>query len=752
MSTHTYNVHGMHCASCAQIITRKIAALPHVRDASVNYGNEKARIDFDESMTGVDEFNEEIAKLGYALEDTSPRTQNTPESHHANTKEDTLVRLEGKTLFILPITLATFLLMLWEILARIVAPIPNLPIPMQWFNTITMILATIALFWVGRPYLEGVVRFARFRVANMDTLVGIGTLVAYTYSTLITLFPEIVSLLRIPAYTYFDVTIVVIGFITLGKYLEARSKKRTSEAVEKLLGLQAKSAHVLRDGNDVEIPIENVVPGDIVIIKPGAKIPVDGIVLEGISYVNESMITGEPIPAEKKSGDTVITGTMNTNGTFTFTATKVGSETMLAEIIRMVDNAQGSKAPIEALADKVSRVFVPAVLLFAVITLFAWLSIGTYYLGLTEAMALGILSFVSILVIACPCALGLATPTAIIVGVGKGAKNGILVKDAATLEHLHRVDTVIVDKTGTLTIGKPVVTDIESTIPETEFMSILSTLERASEHPIAHAIVTHATKKGIATKDLSNFELTQGRGIKGDVDKSTYIAGNVAFMEENGLTIRMDNIARYTQEGKTPVILAHDGKMIGFVMVADELKEGSARAVTDLQQMGIRVIMATGDDERTARFIANKAGITEVVAHVLPKDKLELITKLQDEGRIVAMAGDGVNDAPALAQANVGIAMGSGTDVAIESAGITLLHGDITKLVKAIRLAKITMRGIKQNLFWAFAYNIIGIPLAAGALYPLFGLLLNPVFAGLAMAFSSVSVVTNSLRIKTKQL
>lgn len=752
MSTHTYNIRGMHCASCAQIITRKITALPHVRDASVNYGNEKARIDFDESMTGIDEFNEEIGKLGYTLEDTSSRTENMSKSHHATPKEDELVRLEEKTLFILPITLATFLLMLWEILARIVAPIPNLPIPMQWFNTITMILATIALFWVGRPYLEGVVRFVRFRVANMDTLVGIGTLVAYTYSTLITLFPEIVSLLRIPAYTYFDVTIVVIGFITLGKYLEARSKKRTGEAVEKLLGLQAKSAHVLRDGNDVEIPIEKVVPGDIVIIKPGAKIPVDGIVLDGSSYVDESMITGEPIPTEKKSGDTVIAGTMNTNGTFTFTATKVGSETMLAEIIRMVDNAQGSKAPIEALADKVSRVFVPAVLLFAVITLFAWLSIGTYYLGLTEAMALGILSFVSILVIACPCALGLATPTAIIVGVGKGAKNGILVKDAATLEHLHRVDTVIVDKTGTLTVGKPVVTDIESTIPETEFMSILSTLERASEHPIAHAIVTHAANKGIATKDLSNFELIQGRGIRGDVDKNTYIAGNVAFMKESGLAIRMDNIARYTQEGKTPVILARDGTMIGFVMVADELKEGSARAVAHLQRMGIRVIMATGDDERTARFIANKAGITEVVAHVLPKDKLELITKLQNEGRIVVMAGDGVNDAPALAQANVGIAMGSGTDVAIASAGITLLHGDITKLVKAIRLAKITMRGIKQNLFWAFVYNIVGIPLAAGALYPLFGLLLNPVFAGLAMAFSSVSVVTNSLRIKAKQL
>ena len=556
-------------------------------------------------------------------------------------------------------------------------------------------------------------------------------------------------------YQYYDVTIVVITFIALGKYLEARSKIKTGDAIEKLLNLQAKTALVVRDGKEIEISIHEVVHGDLIIVKPGAKIPVDGVITDGSSFIDESMVTGEPMPVQKKIGDRIVSGTINTNGAFTFKATKIGSETLLAQIIKMVEDAQGSKAPIQALADKISAVFVPIVLVIAFLTLGTWLIVGTQYLGFSQALSFGLVSFVGILVIACPCALGLATPTAIIVGVGKGAKEGILIKDAATLEKLHNVDIVVVDKTGTITKGKPSLVEVQnfSDMNDEKLISVLTSLEKKSEHPIAHAIMHYAQERNISTvSEVSDFEAIQGKGLRGVIDGIEYYVGNSNLISELKLSFDVTKLEEFTSQGKTPVILATKGKVLGFVMVADAIKEESIEAVRNLHKLGIQVVMLTGDDEKAANYIASLVGIDEVVAHVLPGDKRKKIQELQAQGKVIAMAGDGVNDAPALAQADIGIAMGTGTDVAIESAGITLLGGDISKLVKAIRLSKITMRGIKQNLFWAFIYNIVGIPLAAGIFYPVFGWLLNPVFAGFAMAMSSVSVVSNSLRIKSKNL
>jgi P-type Cu+ transporter len=752
MAKQILQVDGMHCASCASVITKSLSALPHVHSVSVNYGTEKVVLDFDDTRVSIEMMNHEIGKLGYTL---MPRQNlSGDQDYQVTKKENDLKELKNKTEFMLPISFIMFAVMVWEILTTTTVWMPVLPIPMEILNMISMILATVALFWVGKPYLLGVIRFVRHGVANMDTLIGIGTSVAYVYSSIVFLLPSLVSLLRIPEYTYFDVTIVVIGFITLGKYLEVTSKKKTGDAIEKLLNLQAKTALVVRGEKEVEISVNEVKRGDLIIIKPGAKIPVDGVITEGSSFIDESMVTGEPMPVQKMIGDKVVSGTINTTGSCTFEATKVGSETLLAQIIRMVEDAQGSKAPIQALVDKISAVFVPIVLVIAVFALATWLIVGTQYLGFSQALSFGLLSFVGVLIIACPCALGLATPTAIIVGVGKGAKEGILIKDASTLQKLHTVNTVVVDKTGTITKGKPTLVAIQnlSELPDETLVSILASLEKKSEHPIAHAIVTYAEEKHIAVSDVSSFESVQGKGVKGVVDGTEYVAGNTNLISDLAIAFDVASLDEFTSQGKTPIILATKDVVLGFVMVADEIKQESKKAVADLHALGIKVVMLTGDDEKTANYIASLVGIDEVIAHVLPEGKLEKIKELQSGGRIVAMAGDGVNDAPALAQADVGIAMGTGTDVAIESAGITLLGGDISKLVKAIKLSKITMRGIKQNLFWAFIYNVVGIPLAAGVFYPIFGWVLNPVFAGFAMAMSSVSVVSNSLRIKAKKL
>jgi len=763
-----YKIKGMHCASCAGIIERAFKKTDGVESVEVNYGTETAKVAMDESKTSPKDLSQKIEKLGYTL--VIPKEHNmsasemgmSEDEHKAHlglnqSKEDKLAEIKDmktKIMSAIPIAIFSIFVMGWDILA-IYNLVPEMSYTIkEFFHHLLPLLATYILFVVGKPYLLGFYRFLRYGKANMDTLIGIGTVSAYLYSFAVSAFEDVLRPFINVGATYYDVAIVVITFIALGKYLEARSKIKTGDAIEKLLNLQAKTATVIRDGKEVEIPINEVVHGDLIVIKPGAKIPVDGVITEGSSYVDESMVTGEPMPVGKKVGDNVVSGTINTSGAFTFKATKVGSETLLAQIIRMVEEAQGSKAPIQALADKISSVFVPIVIVIAFLSLGAWLLLASSTLGFSQALSYGLVSFVGVLVIACPCALGLATPTAIIVGVGKGAREGILIKDAATLEKLHKVDTIVVDKTGTITKGKPTLVDIVnlSGMKDNELILVLASLEKNSEHPIAHAIVNYAKEKKLKLENITHFESLQGKGLKGSMKNTEYYVGNINLIEGLNLPFDVSKIEQYTTQGKTPVIIATIDEVLGFVMVADEIKPESKQAIADLHKLGIKVVMLTGDDEKAANYMASIVGIDEVVANVMPQDKLAKIKEFQSQGKVVAMAGDGVNDAPALAIADVGIAMGTGTDVAIESAGITLLGGDMSKLVKAVRLSKITMRGIKQNLFWAFFYNVIGIPLAAGAFYPFFGWLLNPVFAGFAMAMSSVSVVGNSLRIKSKKL
>ena len=745
--TQTYKIKGMHCASCAGIIEKTFKKQTGVHSAEVNYATETAKVAHGTEVS-PHQLSAAIEPLGYsiAVEQTAEAMGMSASEHAAHlglnqTKKEKLAELAAmkrQLMAAMPLSALAALGMVWEFIPQY----------------LLLAMATYMLFVVGQPYLRGVYRFVRYGAANMDTLIGIGTSAAYFYSLAAVVFAEPLRAYIDTDVVYFDVAIIVIAFITLGKYLEARSKLKTGDAIEKLLNLQAKVALVLRGGKELEIPIGQVVRGDLLVVKPAGRIPLDGVIAEGSSYVDEAMITGEPMPVLKTAGSQVVGGTLNTSGSFTFRATKVGSETLLAHIIKMVEEAQGSRAPIQALADKISSVFVPVVLVLAVVSLGAWLLIGVPQFGFAQALSMGLVSFVGVLVIACPCALGLATPTAIIVGVGKGAREGILIKDAATLQKLHTVNTVVLDKTGTLTKGKPEVASIKnfSEKNNNEAVAILAALEKKSEHPIAHAIALYAEAKKIALPAVSAFEALKGKGLKGSVEGVEYFAGSARLMEDLGLAVDAPALEKETRAGNTPVFLATKEKLLALVMVADTLKENAQEEVARLHKLGIKVVMLTGDDKNTARYIAGQLGIDEVIAEVTPEDKLNAIKKYQAQGRVVAMAGDGVNDAPALAAADVGVAMSTGTDVAIETAGITLLHGDIGKLVKAIALSKMTMRGIRQNLFWAFFFNVVGIPLAGGLFYPVFGWLLSPAFAGLAMAFSSVAVVGNSLRIKAKAL
>lgn len=775
MKEQTVPIKGMHCASCAITIQKIFKKTKGVENCEVNYGNEKAIISYDPLQTSLEELSSKIEPLGYSLNIKSDQSTHTmPDGsvmhdedhnnghmdHSAHTgigqsKEEKLLELNQqrtKVELVLPITILIFVLMLWEIASEAIDSFPLFFIPHDLFQIISLILATIILFWVGSGFLKEVVIFAKHRVANMYTLVGIGTLTAYLYSAMIVLFPPVKQMLNLPDMVYFDVVIVVIGFVYFGKYLETRSKLRTGEAIERLLNLQAKTAIVEIDGKEIEIPIDQVKAGNLIIVKPGAKIPVDGTIVEGKSTIDESMITGESMPVDKVVNDKVIGGTINKQGAFKFKATKVGSDTLLAHIIKMVDEAQGSKAPIQGLVDRISAIFVPLVLILAVATLIIWLVVGSQYMPFTEALSLGLLCFVGILVIACPCALGLATPTAIIVGTGKGAENGILIKNAESLEKLHKVNVVVTDKTGTITKGIPEVTDIilTGTMSEREAIKTLASLEKKSEHPIAKAIINKAAD--IKLSNVTDFEIIEGKGLKGEINSQQFFVGNTKLMQDLKLSFDQSVIDRFAEQGKTPVILSDDKSVLAIVTVADALKETAKDTINQLHKLGIKVVMLTGDNKKTALYIADQLGIDDVIAEVLPAQKAQKVKELQTNNNIVAMLGDGINDAPALAQADVGIAMGTGTDVAIESAEITLLHGDFSKVLQAIKLSKFTMSAIKQNLFWAFAYNIIGIPLAAGLFYPFFGILLNPIFAGLAMALSSVSVVGNSLRLKSSRI
>lgn len=759
--THSYPVVGMHCASCASIITRTLKKIDGVEACEVNYATQQAKISFDPSHTSVATLNNGIQKYGYTLLDSQPKED--PHAHHAvavtaaskEHKLAELAELKKHVLFVLPFVGISIFVMAWEQGATTLGLWEEMPkIWMGFFHHLLPILATLTLFIIGVPYLKGILRFFRYGVANMDTLVGVGTVVAFLYSFFLSAFEGPLAAYLDTEQTYYDVTIVVIGFITLGKYLEARSKLKTGEAIEKLLGLQAKSAIVLRDGKQIEVAIDDVVLNDIVIVKPGQKIPVDGKIVEGNSSIDESMITGESIPVDKKEGDRVIGATINKQGSLQVQATKVGKESMLSQIIAMVEEAQGSKAAIEKLADQISAIFVPVILVLSLIVLGTWLIIGSQFLPFPQSIILGISSFVGVLVIACPCAMGLATPTAVIVAVGKAAQHGILIKNAEGIEKLSRVSVMVMDKTGTLTKGKPEVTDIVTTESnkESTILQILASLESHSEHPLAQAIVQYAQAQSLPLLQVKDFSALQGKGLEGKIDGIHYHAGNVRLALQKQFTVDNAIIMQLSTEGKTPIVLMNSKGILGYIGIADTIKDDAKEVVTTLHAQGIKVLMLTGDNRRTAEYIAKQVGIDTVIAEVLPEDKANEIKKIQAQKLHVAMVGDGINDAPALAQADVGIAMGTGTDVAIESASITLLGGNISKLPKSIILSRATMRTIKENLFWAFFYNVVGIPIAAGILYPVAGILLNPAIAGAAMAFSSVSVVLNALRLKKIKL
>jgi Cu+-exporting ATPase len=588
---------------------------------------------------------------------------------------------------------------------------------------------------------------AKHKISDMNTLITVGTSAAYLYSLIVTFGPHLIMVKGLMVDVYFDTSAAIIVLILLGRFLEARAKGRTSEAIKKLIGLQPKTARVLRNGNEVDIPVEEVTPGDVVVVRPGEKIPVDGSVKEGYSFVDESMVTGESLPMEKKAGDTVIGATMNKTGTFKFEATKVGRDTVLSQIIRLVQEAQGSKPPIARLVDVIASYFVPVVIGIAILTFIIW-----YLFGPHPAVTYAFLNFIAVLIIACPCALGLATPTSIMVGTGKGAENGILIRGAEALETAHQLNTIVLDKTGTLTKGEPSVTDIieGERFSKREILTLAASAEKGSEHPLGEAIVVKAKEENLSLLDPKDFQAIAGYGIEAMIKSKKVLLGNIKLMEERKVFLNgfLEKAEHLSSEGKTPMFLAVEGQAAGIIAVADTLKENSKEAVGALQRMGLEVVMLTGDNERTARAIAHQIGIDRVLAEVLPEMKAEEVKRLQAEGKRVGMVGDGINDAPALAQANVGIAIGTGTDVAMESSDITLIAGDLRGVVTAIALSKATIRNIRQNLFWAFAYNTILIPVAAGVLFPFWGILLNPIFAAGAMAFSSVTVVSNALRLR----
>lgn len=615
---------------------------------------------------------------------------------------------------------------------------------------ILFILALPVQVWVGSQFYKGLVVVFKYRTADMNTLIAVGTLSAFIYSTIATFFPILFTRAGLEPHVFFDTAAIIITLILLGRFFEVRAKGRTSSAIKKLMRLEAKTARVIVDGKEVETDMDKVSVGDIILVRPGEKIPVDGIITEGSSAIDESMVTGESIPVDKKKTDKVIGATLNTSGSFKFKATKVGKDTVLSQIIRLVEEAQGSKAPIQRLVDTVASYFVPTVIGIAIITFIVWIIFGP-----KPSITLALVSFVSVLIIACPCALGLATPTAIMVGTGKGAENGILIKDAASLELTHRLNTIVFDKTGTLTKGEPVVTDIiikekSSVYSKEELLKLSASSELYSEHPLGKAMVKKAKQLKLKLIEPKNFKSITGRGISAEVDGKKILKGNLALMRENN--IALDGLEEkalvLSIEGKTPIFISADSKPLGIIAVADALKDNIKKYLNDLQNLGLEVVMLTGDNKNTANAIAKKAGIKKVLSEILPENKAEEIKRIQSKGKIVAMVGDGINDAPALMQADVGIAIGTGTDIAIESSSITLTGGDIKGVLKSIILSRNTIRVIKQNLFWAFSYNSLLIPVAAGVFYPSFGILISPIFAAAAMAISSISVISNSLRLR----
>jgi P-type Cu+ transporter len=746
----TFGVTGMTCASCVGRVERALRGLPGVVEASVNLANERATVGYVAGEVEPRDLKKAVKEAGYGVvredEGASVSVEGSREREYAKLKFDFLLAAALTAL----VLLGSLPMMLGYML----------PVPTGWVNLGLLLLATPVQFWAGWRFYRGTWGALRHGQANMNTLVVMGTSAAYLYSAVATLAPQLFAAGR--ADVYFDTSALIISLILLGRLLEARAKGRTGEAIKKLAGLRAKTARIVRDGGEVDVPVEDVEVGDVVVVRPGEKIPVDGRIGSGESAVDESMITGESIPVTKRVGDEVIGATMNTSGSFRFAATKVGEDTALQQIVRMVEEAQGSKAPIQRLADRISAVFVPAVIGVGAATFAIWLLFGP-----EPAFTFALLNTVAVLIIACPCAMGLATPTSIIVGTGKGAESGILIKGGEALEGAHKLDTVVLDKTGTLTRGEPELTDVVPTngVPEEELLRLLASAELGSEHPLGEAIVRGARDRGLPLAEADEFEAISGGGIRARVEGRDVLVGSRRFLlesgvSEDGLLARSEELAR---AGKTPVFVAVDGEAAGIVGVADVVRDESREAVDRLHSLGLEVAMLTGDNRRTAEAIARELGVDRVVAEVRPEDKAAEVKRLQDEGKRVGMVGDGINDAPALAQADVGIAIGTGTDVAMEAADLTLISGDVRGVARAIELSKATVRNIKQNLFWAFAYNVALIPVAAGVLYPLFAGgsvpqvlspvlgeygFLNPVLAAAAMALSSVTVVSNALRLR----
>ena len=729
---NTYPVLGMSCASCAARVDKTLNGLPGVYQATVNYATAVAQVEYNPEVCSDATLQSAVQDAGYDLlvdtgEDVADKAEEIRLTRYRKIKRRTVAAL----LLSLPIMIIS---MFFEDISSL--------------KYVLWILATPVVFGLGREFYINAWRQLKHGTSNMDTLVAVSTGIAYTFSVFNLLFPDFWLSRGIEPHIYFEAASVIIAFILLGRLLEERAKQNTSSAIKKLIGLQPKTVIIIVDSDERTVPITAVQKGDTILVKPGERIAVDGVVVTGESYVDESMLNGEPVPMHKQSGEKVFAGTINQKGTFRFIADKIGSDTMLAQIIRMVQDAQGSKAPVQKLVDRIARFFVPAIISISIIAFVAWI-----FLAPTNGFTNGLLAMVTVLIIACPCALGLATPTAIMVGIGKGAEKGILIKDAQSLEIAQKIDTIILDKTGTITAGNPIV--VES-LWENGFehsRKILYSLEKLSEHPLSDAVVnTVQNEKEIS---IDKFENVPGKGVKGIVGNQTYYAGNLSLLNDNHITIasHLQELAnKWTQEAKTLVWFADSTQAIAAIALTDEIKQTSAQAISQLQEMGVEVYMLTGDNAISAQAISRKVGINHYKAGVLPNEKAQFIKELQANGKKVGMVGDGINDSAALAQADLSIAMGQGSDIAVDTAMATILSSDLLKIPETIRLSQLTIKTIYQNLFWAFIYNLIGIPIAAGIFYSVNGFLLNPMWASAAMAFSSVSVVLNSLRLKRKRI
>jgi Cu+-exporting ATPase len=742
MENQLFKLRGMGCAACVSTIEAAIRAVPGVEACSVNFGVEQAAVRYDPQRTNLAAIEAAVEGVGYGAHPISDDPLAAADDDERRDRRARHRQLQRKVVFSLVIS---GLLILGGLPMMTGLVIPLIP---SWLHNpwIQLVLTLPVMAWAGNQFFIYAWKAFWHRSATMDTLVALGTGTAFLYSLFATLYPQWFLSQGLRPDVYFESSALIIALILLGKLLENRARGKTAEAIRQLIGLQAKTARVIRNGEAFDIPISAVVPGDLILVRPGEKVPVDGEIIEGTSTLDEAMVTGESVPVQKTIGNEVIGATLNKTGSFTFRATRVGKDTFLAQVVKLVQQTQGSKAPIQQLADRVTGWFVPAVIAVALITFVSWFN-------LMGNLSMALMTTVGVLILACPCALGLATPTSIMVGTGKGAENGVLIKGADSLELAHKIQTIVLDKTGTITQGKPTVTDyvtLQGTATELHLLQLAATLERHSEHPLAEAVVQYAQAQGVSLAQAQDFEALAGRGVQGTVASQRVQIGTHRWMVDLGLAtdLLQDQGEILENQGRTVVWLAVDGQVVALLAIADAVKPSSAAAIAALQRLGLEVVMLTGDNRRTAAAIAREVGIHRLVADVRPDQKAAQVAALQREGKVVAMVGDGINDAPALAQADVGMAIGTGTDVAIAASDITLITGDLRGIVTAIQLSRATIGNIRQNLFFAFIYNVAGIPIAAGLLYPITGWLLNPIIAGAAMAFSSLSVVTNALRLR----